>query len=167
MKINQNSFSVKDLKGCTQIVTRCTEQDVERHFKLVKHLIPENDRVAYKERMLISVDAKMAFCVGDKCFIYMRKNRPCTADAYSFYGKDANLETLAMFCCILLIVDKRLLKISFNLHAGRTLSDFKSIVPTFSIRRQATPNMPVIVRCDHLRSKFFNIYDKRGIKWEV
>lgn len=163
----QNEFLAIDLRGNKHTVRRCTNEDVERHFDIVKHLIPENEHAAYKQRMFIAVGALMSFCIDDDCFLYMRKTRPCFADAYSLYGKDQSLKTLAMFACILMTVDKRLLKISFHTHAGRTIHDFKSIIPTFSIRRQAMPHHPVIVRADYLRQKFYTLYDKRGIKWEV
>ena len=162
----QAEYIATDLRGDKHTVRRCTGEDINRHFDLVKDLIPEAEHNQYKVRMSIAVGAQMAFCIGDDCFLYMRKTRPCLADAFSLYGQGNPIKTLAMFACILMTIDKRLLKISFHTHAGRTLKDFKSIVPTFSIRRQAMPNHPVIIRCDYLRQKFFKLYDARGVKWE-
>ena len=97
----------------------------------------------------------------------MRKTRPCLADAFSLYGKGQAMKTLAMFACILLTVDKRLLRISFHPYASLTIQDLKSIIATFSIQRQAIPNHPVVIRCDYLRQKFVSLYLDRGIGWEV
>lgn len=163
----QEEYIATDLRGNKHTVRRCTDKDINRHFYLVKHLIPENEHTEYKVRMNVAVEDQMAFCIDDDCFLYMRKTRPCLADAFSLYGQGNPIKTLAMFACILIAIDKRLLKISFHTHAGRTLKDFKSIVPTFSIKRQAIPNHPVIIRCDYLRKKFLKLYDARGIKWEV
>ena len=162
----QTEFITTDLRGNKHTVSRCTLEDIDRHFELVKSLIPEVEHVAYKNRMSICVGAKMAFCIGDDCFIYMRKTRPCMAEAFSLFGKGQPIKTLAMFACICMTVDKRLLTLSFHTHAGRTIHDFKSLIATFAIKRQALPNHPVIVRCDYLRQKFFTMYHDRGIKWE-
>lgn len=156
----------KDLKDNLQEVRKCTSDDVNMHFNIVKHLVPTNEHKTYKTRMQLCVSGGMAFCIGNDCFIYMRKTRPCTADAFSLYGKGQPIKTLCMFAAILLKVDKRLLKLSFYRYEGNILHELKSLLTIHNLQRQINPKHPIIVRCDALRNKLFDLYKNRGIQWE-
>ncbi|WAK44650.1 hypothetical protein vBAmePPT11V19_00024 [Alteromonas phage vB_AmeP_PT11-V19] len=166
MNLHQKVFLLNDFRGNQVKVERCTLNDVNKHFEAVKHLVPEEDHLEYVDNMGSSVINNMAFKVENKCFIYLDKQAPAIAQAYSLFGNNCPLEVLAMFSCILLLVDKKLFKISFYLHAGKTVKDFKSLLTLTSLKRQIVPHHPVVIRCDFLRNKLKAMYNRKGIQWE-
>ncbi len=156
--------NVLDLQGNPHTVRKCTREDIPIHFSLVKHLVPEDEHESYVTRMTLCMTANSAYCIDSSCFIYMRKTRPCIAEAFSLYGEGNPIKTLAMFAYIL-NEDKRLLKLSFHLHEGNTLSAFKSLITKTSLLRQVNPKHAIMARCDQLRSKLYDMYVRRGVPW--
>lgn len=154
----QDEYTIKDLRGILHTVRRCKKEDVSHHFNAVKHLVPKEDHAEYQTSMYLCVSSGMAFCVNDCCFIYTKYSNKSTLEAFSLYGKNQPLKTLAMFACILMEVDKSIKFLKFQPHYNTSINSFKTLLSSTSLLRRQYLDKPTVVRCDLLRDKLYAFY---------
>jgi len=157
----------KDFFGNDHTILPCSAEDVDVHFSKISDVIPSEEVIQFKKRMSECLLAESAYTLSDgSCFLYYQNSKPCCANGVALFGSSP-VKMLALFAGIFREIDHHTFKIDFHLHAGKFVSEYKSILTTTSMRRQSAPGHPVTVRIDELFKKMDKLYRLRGISWEV
>ncbi len=156
----------KDLLGHVHQVRRCMNIDVESHFALIAHWIPEPEHEEFKTRMKMCIDNGSAFClIDDSCFLYYLNYKPCCANAVALFGQGSALKVGALFAGIFENIDTHTIRVNFKLHPGKMVQEYKSILTIESMKRRHLPNYPLVVRVDKVKKKMIDLLNKRNIAW--
>jgi len=160
-------LNLKGIFGKSYTIVPCTLDDIEPHFAKIQDTIESHTVAEFKQKMTDAVNDESAFMLSDNsCYLYYLNYAPRCAMGIALYGKGVPNEMLSLFYGIFKGIDTHTLKIDFHMHAGKTVSEYKSIVTEASIRRQIIPGQPLVVKVDQLLGKLSTIYEKRGVVWD-
>lgn len=160
-----SKFTTVDLKGGEHTVRLCTDTDVPKHFKVVKHLVPKDGQEEYLKHMYECVESSSAFCIDDRCFIYLKHINSKVTHCYSLFSKGSPLKALTLFVCILCQVRKSLVILKFSPYRITDLEQYSSLLIPKRTRRPYNLDKPITIRCDNLRLKLKSLYESKGISW--
>ena len=154
-----------DLFGKSQSIKQCTFDDIPPHFDKVKEIVPEAEHQEYVARMTECVLDGTAFSLeDDSSYIYYKKKSDLFAEGVVLYGKQEPLKLGALFNFVFTKIDPKVFKLDFQLHPGKEIGEYKSMLTITSIKRhQANSKAPLVIRVDQLMKRFTDLYEKRGI----
>jgi hypothetical protein len=142
---------------------RCVLSDIGRHFQEIKHWIPEGEKEEFQRRMANSIHGYNAWCT-ENTFLYYESTTPGIALGVALYGQKYPQELIALFMGVFSRHDKVTHALKFKLHPGKFMSEYAALLTKVSMKRASQdPDHPVLVRIDHLKSKFFKIIKTQGL----
>lgn len=158
----------KDFFGKDHTILPCRAEDVDVHFSKISDVIPSEEVIQFKKRMSVCINAGTAYTLSDgSCFLYYHNYKSWAAEGVALYGTGSPVKMLALFAGIFREIDHETFKLDFHLHAGKLISEYKSILTLISMKRYRMPGHPVTVRIDELFKKMDKLYKARGIQWEA
>jgi hypothetical protein len=140
------------------IVTKCTENDIDAHYDLLKDLVADTDKTIYKTQMKHAIEQGLALKT-DGAFLYVHKVIN-TWLGDSIYGKDLVGLALVMKELVAITGD---ISIKFNPHEG-LLPTMKTLMTKKSIRLKYNGNGYVRVSTKEVQPKFAKLLKYYGIE---
>jgi hypothetical protein len=141
----------------------CVMSDISVHFKKVEHWIPEEDKTSFQERMYDCVETESAWCT-DNTFLYYIKNDKRLAVGVALLGKENAMELLSLFIQVFYVHDKETCMLRFQLHPGKFMEEYRSLLTTISMQRHHQNNKhPLMIRVDELRAKLVKLAERSNV----
>lgn len=155
----------KDFFGKEHIILRCVPEDIDTHFKKIeKVVITDTEESLFKERMLACITAGSAYKLSnDSCFLYYLNSTPRIAEGIALFGQGNPAKMIALFKGVTEELDPRTVKITFYMHKGKFIEEYKSILTPTSIKRQVIEGYPLVVRVDEVITKIRNLYKRMNL----
>jgi hypothetical protein len=157
---------VRDFLGNIHEIQVCNMDDIDPHFEIIKQYIEEDDYDAFKFKMEECVKAGTAFHINHEVFLYYKNSQRWLAQGAALYSKDP-IKMMALFVGVFTEIDTATFTMEFHLHKQKFIEEYKSIITLTSLKRQTIEGYPLIVRIDHLKAKYAQLYKKRGVNWHV
>lgn len=152
---------VNNVLGPPIDVKSCKATDIQRHFDIIKHWIPEYDHREFLARMFISARLGNAW-KSDNCFLYYDKpDNPRIGHGIALYGMGHALELLGLFTVVFVLKDRNITAMLMKLHPGKLIKEYRSMISQSSIRRNAQDSSePLVVKVQAFRKKIDPIWKK-------
>lgn len=154
------AYSIKNSK---YVIRLCVENNVDKHYELVRALVVDTDEITYKTRMLECIENSTAYeiikdevCVG---FLYLYE------DNKIWYGRSIYSEDLLGLVVCMVEITKMYgyVVIQFTPH-NSTIKQYKSMLDSSSIRSYYSGIPYVVIRTKELKDKFAKIFTMYGIE---
>jgi hypothetical protein len=157
-------ITAHDIFGRTRFFRECGKGDIMAHFEKIKHWIPEDEHEEFRGRMADCVKAGTAYVMDSgTAFIYYQSVTTHVANGVALFGKDAAVDMMTLFMGVFGYQDKKTFKMDFYLHPGKFVDEYKSMLTTASIRRNARDfRYPLVIRVDDIKAKCIKMCRHRG-----
>jgi len=144
-------------------IVNCTNEDVDKHYELIKDNVSDTDETVYKNAMLDSIKQNMAYkaiCDNDDvAWLYVHKViNACLGS--SIYKKDL-IGMLLVFKEFSEHTNCKIIR--YTPHKGM-LSALKSLATKESIRLYHNGESYIRINLNEIIPKFEQLYNKLGIK---
>jgi len=140
---------------------RCSKRDVNKHYAVVRELVKDVDKTAFKKRMYAAVEDNTAYKLkGIDCFLYYIKIGSRTGEGVCLYCKNNPIGLLMLFKMVFTEFDKDTVKLKIQPHSQENMLEYKSLVVKSGIRLWHLYGNPLTIRIDMITNKFRKLYER-------
>ena len=158
-----NNF-INTLNFAQNYIQKCTIEDVEIHYEIVRLEVSDTDEIAFKDLMKETVVDGTAYKTKDKsCFLYYLKQTDYEAKGICFFGKNNPKSMITLLSGVFNVVEPLLNIMRFSPHVNSNISSFKSLIMITSIKKHYKNGTPLVLRVDLLRDKIKRIVNSKEL----
>jgi hypothetical protein len=139
----------------------CSSADVDKHYEQIKHWITDTGEQVFKQRMHACIAAGTAYKALD-CFLYYLPQTKRYAHGIAIFNGSYPQNLLALFENVFLGYDQKTQVLQFQLHNGKFVDEYRSLLTRKSIKGYLLNKTPVTVRIDAMRKKYTKLHQARS-----